>query len=80
MQEYNEVYFVSPHWNPAVESQAIARCHRIGQTHNVDVFRFIMSWNDKVELKSMDEYCEQVQQAKQQIYSEFFEEKSNLIH
>jgi SNF2 family DNA or RNA helicase len=27
---YSEVYFVSPHWNPAIEDQAIARCHRIG--------------------------------------------------
>lgn len=79
LQEYNEVYFVSPHWNPAVESQAIARCHRIGQTQPVDVFRFIMTWNnnnqaDNTTLKSMDEYCEQVQQAKQRIYASFFED------
>jgi len=40
--KYNEVYFVSPHWNPAIEDQAIARCHRIGQTKPVDVFRFSM--------------------------------------
>lgn len=76
LQEYNEVYFVSPHWNPAVESQAIARCHRIGQTHRVDVFRFIMTWNDP-GFKSMDEYCEQVQVAKQKIYSDFFSQQSN---
>jgi SNF2 family DNA or RNA helicase len=31
---YSEVYFVSPHWNPA------ARCHRIGQTKPVYVERF----------------------------------------
>jgi len=39
---YSEIYFVSPHWNPAVEDQAIARCHRIGQTKNVFVERFTM--------------------------------------
>jgi SNF2 family DNA or RNA helicase len=78
LQEYNEVYFVSPHWNPAVESQAIARCHRIGQTQSVDVFRFIMTWNDK-EFKSMDEYCEQLQHAKQKVYSNFFERETKLI-
>ena len=77
LQEYNEVYFVSPHWNPAVESQAIARCHRIGQTTGVDVFRFIMTWNDK-GFKSMDEYCEQVQQAKQQISLDFFSPLQSL--
>ena len=77
LQEYNEVYFVSPHWNPAVESQAIARCHRIGQTHRVDVFRFIMTWNDS-GFKSMDEYCEQVQQAKQKVSSDFFSQPIKL--
>ena len=39
LQEYyNEVYFVSPHWNPSVENQAIARCHRYGQQKEVQVF------------------------------------------
>lgn len=42
LQQFSEVYFVSPHWNPAVEDQAIARCHRIGQESQVDVFRFTM--------------------------------------
>lgn len=41
--KYSEVYFISPHWNPAVEDQAIARCHRIGQKKEVSVFRFVMS-------------------------------------
>ena len=43
LQEFfSEVYFVSPHWNPAIEDQAIARCHRIGQKVDVDVFKFEM--------------------------------------
>jgi len=42
LQQFKEVYFVSAHWNPSVEDQAIARCHRIGQRDNVDVFRFVM--------------------------------------
>ena len=41
--KYSEVYFISPHWNPAVEDQAIARCHRIGQKKEVSVFKFVMS-------------------------------------
>jgi SNF2 family DNA or RNA helicase len=42
LQDFKEVYFVSAHWNPSVEDQAIARCHRIGQRDEVDVFRFVM--------------------------------------
>jgi len=41
-KNYSEVYFVSPNWNPAVEAQAVARCHRIGQELPVFVFRFEM--------------------------------------
>jgi SNF2 family DNA or RNA helicase len=42
-EDYSEVYFVCPHWNPAIEEQAIARCHRIGQSKPVYVMCFIMS-------------------------------------
>ena len=43
---YSEVYFVSPHWNPSVEDQAVARCHRMGQKQVVEVFKFIMNGFD----------------------------------
>lgn len=42
LQHFSEIYFVSPHWNPAVEDQAVARCHRIGQEKETHVFRFNM--------------------------------------
>ena len=41
-KNFSEIYFVSPHWNPSVEDQAVARCHRIGQENEVDVFHFEM--------------------------------------
>jgi SNF2 family DNA or RNA helicase len=41
-EHYSEIYFISPHWNPAIEDQAVARCHRIGQTKVVYVERFEM--------------------------------------
>ena len=43
LQCYNEIYFVSPHWNPAIEDQAIARVHRIGQQKEIYVFKFSMN-------------------------------------
>lgn len=35
------VYIVDPWWNPAVENQAIDRCHRIGQDKKVFAYRMI---------------------------------------
>jgi len=35
------VYLVDPWWNPAVENQAIDRCHRIGQKNNIVAVRLI---------------------------------------
>jgi SNF2 family DNA or RNA helicase len=35
------VFIIDPWWNPAVEEQAIARAHRIGQKNSVMVYRFI---------------------------------------
>jgi SNF2 family DNA or RNA helicase len=64
LQQYQEVHFVSPHWNPAVEDQAIARCHRMGQTQPVRVFRYIM---DTVSNQSFEQYCRSVQDAKREI-------------
>ena len=42
LQAYPDIYVVSPHWNPAIDDQAIARAHRIGQTSPVHVHRFLM--------------------------------------
>ena len=39
---YSEVYFTSPDFNPTMEDQAIARCWRMGQTKQVNVFRYAM--------------------------------------
>ena len=52
-ENYSEIYFVSPHWNPAVEDQAVARCHRIGQMKDVVVRRFVSSTFGKGGAKSV---------------------------
>jgi len=64
LQRFNEIYFVSPHWNPAVEEQSVARCHRIGQTKPVSVFHFHMSPFVGNSGSSMDGYIHTVQDTK----------------
>ncbi|KAK1773861.1 SNF2 family N-terminal domain-containing protein [Copromyces sp. CBS 386.78] len=38
----SHVHIVEPQWNPSVEDQAIGRAHRMGQTKEVVVTRYIM--------------------------------------
>jgi len=67
-ENYSEIYFISPHWNPAVEDQAIARCHRIGQTKPVYVERFemcsFMYEDQETDSKTVDNYVTSVQDDK----------------
>ena len=49
LTEADYVYLVDPWWNPAVESQAIDRAHRIGQTKKV--FAYKMICKDTIEEK-----------------------------
>ena len=68
-EKYSEIYFVSPHWNPAVEDQAIARCHRIGQTKTVNVYRFNMENFDNITNndKTLDNHILRIQDDKRSI-------------
>ena len=75
-QNYSEIYFVSPHWNPSVEDQAIARCHRIGQVKEVKVYRFNMNnfteeRNDEGKLmeKTIENHVTKVQEDKRHLVS-----------
>jgi len=79
-ENYSEIYFISPHWNPAVEDQAIARCHRIGQTKPVFVQRFEMckflsseineESGEPIDTKTVDKYVVDVQESKRIIARE----------
>jgi len=52
LTEADYVYIVDPWWNPAVENQAIDRCHRIGQSKKVIAYRMICK--DTIEEKIID--------------------------
>ena len=73
---YSEVYFPSPHFNPAVEAQAIARCWRIGQVKPVQVFRYLMTPTAPEKTSaigasySLDSYTEKIQEIKRGLYEQ----------
>lgn len=73
-ENYSEIYFISPHWNPAIEDQAIARCHRIGQTKPVYVKRFEMasfpSDEEEITTRTIDKYVRDIQEVKRIVASE----------
>jgi hypothetical protein len=81
LQEFSQIYFASPSWNPSVERQAVARCARLGQLRPVRVVRWDMrGWNlggdGGGSINSMDEIMRLVLQRKTAITNIFMEEAS----
>jgi len=67
------VYLLDPWWNPAVETQAIDRTHRIGQTRSVFAYRLIAK--DTVEEKVLA-----LQETKRKIAESIINEDNSLLH
>ncbi|XP_010749377.3 helicase-like transcription factor [Larimichthys crocea] len=61
----SRVFLMDPAWNPATEEQCIDRCHRLGQTRNVVVTKFIVK--DSVEESMM-----KIQRQKQDLVEKAF--------
>lgn len=72
LQYANEIYFVGPLWNPAMEEQAIGRCYRLGQTKPTHVYKFIMSdVEEEPKVFSMDSYMTQTMNRKKELINEY---------
>jgi SNF2 family DNA or RNA helicase len=67
----SHVFLLDPWWNPARESQAIRRAHRIGQDKNVFAYKFITV--DTVEEKIL-----KLQQRKKQLAEDFMPSEDQL--
>jgi SNF2 family DNA or RNA helicase len=52
LTEADYCFLLDPWWNPATESQAVDRIHRIGQSRKVMVYRLIAK--DTIEQKVME--------------------------
>jgi superfamily II DNA or RNA helicase len=66
------VYLLDPWWNPAVETQAIDRTHRIGQTRSVFAYRLIAK--DTVEEKVLE-----LQDTKREIADAIINQDNSLL-
>ncbi|MCK5077443.1 MAG: DEAD/DEAH box helicase, partial [Calditrichia bacterium] len=66
------VILMDPWWNPAVENQAVDRAHRIGQTKNIFVYRFICA-------NSIEEKIINIQKDKIKLSESILPEDSSLI-
>ncbi|RUS74108.1 hypothetical protein EGW08_018139 [Elysia chlorotica] len=74
------VFLMDPAWNPASEEQCFDRCHRLGQTKDVVITRFVIE--DTVEERMLE-----LQEKKRQLMKGAFgrtqnreERRNNLVN
>ncbi|KAF7171655.1 hypothetical protein CNMCM6106_006055 [Aspergillus hiratsukae] len=59
----NFVHLLEPHWNPMAEAQAVDRVHRIGQSREVLVTRYLVA-------NSIEDYVRWIQEDKMRLISQ----------
>ena len=67
LTEADYCFLLDPWWNPAAESQAVDRAHRIGQTRNVMVYRMVAR-------NTIEEKVVTLQDSKRQLISSVMDE------
>ena len=67
------VYLLDPWWNPAVETQAIDRAHRIGQTRQVFAYRLIAR-------QTVEEKVLELQRSKRDLADAIISADNSLLH
>lgn len=71
LTEADYVFIIDPWWNPAAESQAIARAHRIGQNKQVIAYRFITQ-------NTIEEKIQRLQEDKRKLAETFVNDNDAL--
>ena len=66
------VFILDPWWNPAVETQAIDRAHRVGQTRQVFAYRLICK-------NTVEEKIAELQQAKRELADAILEQNNSIM-
>lgn len=71
LTEADYVFIIDPWWNPAAEMQAVSRAHRIGQTKQVMVYRFIT-------INTIEEKITRLQEKKSKLADSFITSNNPL--
>ena len=66
------VFILDPWWNPAVETQAIDRAHRVGQTRPVFAYRLICKG-------TVEEKRAELQQQKRELADAILEQDNSIL-
>ena len=76
----NHVFLLDMHWNPALEEQAADRCHRVGQTRDVHIHKFVCK--DTVEQRILQLQEKKLELAKNVLagYAQITSSNSLLVH
>ena len=78
LQQFSQLFILSPDWNPSNEIQAIARSHRLGQHRAVNVHRFLLFDKgddlNKCKFSTIDEHISSVQNDKRHIMADILED------
>ena len=68
LQQYHNVIFTAPQWNPTLEQQAIARVYRIGQMRDVSIKRYIIG---KIDEHTIEKKIIAIQKSKLELIKKY---------
>ena len=77
LQQFNNIIFTIPDWNPANEIQAIARAHRMGQKRKVNVYNLILT---DTEFDTIDQRILFIERSKNEIIDTFYTNSGKKKH
>lgn len=78
LQNFSNVIFTTPDWNPSNEIQAIARSHRIGQKFRVNIHQLILQ-DENHEFDTIDERILETQYKKRKLINKVLNEKDPIM-